>query len=102
MKIYFVTNMYEKMPFASDFIFYETNFENSKKLESIVNIFIFIKISCQSKESPLSKKILPFSPTPSYLEKIFLPNPYCQIRESQSSSPFVKGGEVGGLNYAYV
>ena len=29
-------------------IFHKTNFENSKKLENIVNIFDFFKISCQS------------------------------------------------------
>ena len=26
---------------------------------------------------------LPFSPTPLFLEEIFNPHPYCQIRESQ-------------------
>ena len=36
-----------------DFTFHKTNFENLKKLESIVIIFVFfIKISYQSKESP--------------------------------------------------
>ena len=33
-------------------LFHKTNFGNSKKLESIVNIFVsFIKMPCQSKES---------------------------------------------------
>ena len=60
-------------------LFHKTNFGNSRKLESIVNIFVlFIKISCQSKESP------PFGPTPPFLEKIFHPHPYCQIRGTQS------------------
>ena len=45
-----------KWNWCTDFIFHRTNFGNSKKLESIVNIFVFfIKISCQSKESPLPK-----------------------------------------------
>ena len=57
--------------------------KKKKKLQIIVNIFVFfIKISCQSKESPLSKQS-PFSPTPPFLEKIFHPHPYCQIRGSQ-------------------
>ena len=43
-----------KWNWGTDFIFHKTNFGNSKKLESIVNILVFfIKISCQSKESPL-------------------------------------------------
>ena len=67
--------------------FKQNHFENLKKLQSIVNIFVFfVKISCQSKESPLSKQS-PFSPIPSFLEKIFHPHPYCKIRESQSQSP---------------
>ena len=37
---------------GTDFIFRKTNFGNSKKLESIGNVFVFIKISCQSKEPP--------------------------------------------------
>ena len=51
-------------------------FENLKKLESVVNSFAFsIKISCQSKEFPLSKQSPLFSPTPPFLEKIFHPPP---------------------------
>ena len=35
--------------------FKKNNFEHLKKLQSIVNIFVFfIKIACWSKESPLS------------------------------------------------
>ena len=45
---------------GTDFIFPRNNFENLK-LQRIENIFIcFIKLSCQSKESPLSKQSLPF------------------------------------------
>ena len=78
-------------------------FANSKKLESIVDSFVFcIKISCQSKESPLSKESPSFSPTPPFLEKIFHLHPYCQTTGSQSPPPhsphphFVKG-EVGNM-----
>ena len=40
--------------------FKENNFENLVKLQSIVNnLVFFIKNSCQSKESPLSKHPLP-------------------------------------------
>ena len=82
-----------------DFIFHETNFENSKKLESIVNIFVvFKKISCQSKESLLSKQSPPFNSTPLFLEKILHPHFYCQIRGSQPH-PFVKRGRKEGSNY---
>ena len=64
--------------------FHKTNFENSKKLESIVNIFVFfIKISCQNKKSSLSKPS-PFKPTPPFLEKMFHPHSYCQVRGTQS------------------
>ena len=46
-------------------------FENFKKLQSIVNIFVFfIKLSCQTKVFR-------------FLEKFFHPHPYCQIRGSQ-------------------
>ena len=77
-----------------------TNFmfqKNPKKpLQIIVNIFVFfIKISYQSKESPLSKQS-PFSPTPPFLEKIFHPHPYCQIRGSQYL--LYKGGLNHDLN----
>ena len=70
-----------KWNWGTDFIFHKTKFGNSKKLESIVNIFVFFtKISCQSKESPLSKQFHPYSPTPLFLEEIFHPHPFCQIR----------------------
>ena len=56
-------------------------------MENTVNIFAFFrkKKSCQSKESPLSEQSLlseqsPFSPAPLFLEKIFHPHSYCQIR----------------------
>ena len=43
-----------KCNWGTDFTFDKTDFENSKKLESIVSIFaFFIKFLCQSKESPL-------------------------------------------------
>ena len=68
-----------------------TNFDNSEKLESIVNIFLlFIKISCQSKEFSALSKQPSFSLTPPFLEKIFHPHLYCQIRGTQS--PLYKGG----------
>ena len=39
-------------------------FENSRKLESVINSVVFcIKISCQSKEFPLSKKFPPLVQT---------------------------------------
>ena len=45
---------------GSDFIFHKISFKNLKKLERIVNIFVFfIKISCQSKEPSLSKQSPP-------------------------------------------
>ena len=70
----------------------------SKYIVNIVNMFVFsIKNSCQSKESPLSKQS-PISPTPTFLEKIFHPYPYCHIRGSQSP-PFVK--RSGGLSDVY-
>ena len=69
--------------------------ENSKKLESIVNIFVFcIKFSCQSKESSLFKQSLPFSPTPPFLEKIFHPTLITKLE--QVNPPLCKGG---GLDY---
>ena len=102
MKNYFVTNMYEK--FSHNCVTYvdikyvyaflplpvKMDLENSKKLESIVNIFVFcIKISCQSKESSLFKQSLPFSPTPPFLEKVFHPTLITKLE--QVNPPFVKG-----------
>ena len=57
---------------GTDYRFHKTRFRNSKKkMESIINIFFFfIKIS----NNPT------FSPTSPFLEKIFDPHPYCQIR----------------------
>ena len=53
--------------------FKKYNFENLKKLQNIVNIFLFfIKISCQSKEFPLSKQS-PFTSTPPFPENYFIP-----------------------------
>ena len=67
-----------KWNWDNDFIFHKTNFEKLKKLESIVNIFVFfVKISCQRKESPR----LPF------LRKIFHLHPYCQIRRTRCPLP---------------
>ena len=45
---------------GTDLKFHKIDFKNLEELESIVNIFVFfIKISCQSKEAPLSKQLLP-------------------------------------------
>ena len=42
---------------GADLIFQKKYFETLKKLKTIVNIFVlFIRISCQTKESPLSKQ----------------------------------------------
>ena len=55
-----------------------------KKLESIINIFIFfIKISCKAKNPPFLDNT-PLSPTPPFLQKIFDPHSYCQIRGTKS------------------
>ena len=68
---------------------WDTNFILKKKTKlkikkSIVNIFVFfIKISCQSKESSLSKQFLPLVQPLPVLEKIFHPHPYCQIYEGR-------------------
>ena len=53
----------------------KNDFENFKKLQGLANILVFlIKISCQSKESALSKWSA-FSLTPPFLEKkIFHPH----------------------------
>ena len=52
----------------------KNSFENLKKFQSFVNIFVFfIKVSCQSKEPPLSKQSFPFGARPPFLEKIFIP-----------------------------
>ena len=53
---------------GTNFIFQKNNFENLKKLQSIVIFVFFIKVSCQGKKS-LSKHLLPFTPTPTFLEK---------------------------------
>ena len=84
-----------KWNWGTDFVFQKTDFENSKKLESIVNIFVFfIEISSESKESPLSRQFSLFSSTRLFLEKIFHPHSYCLIRGTQS--PLYKGW---GSNY---
>ena len=65
------------------------NLKNLKKLQSIVNIFVFfIKTRIKGKSSPFLNN-LPFSPTP-FLEKIFYPHSYCQIRGSCSPPSFIK------------
>ena len=78
---------------GTNFIFQKNNFENSEKLQSIVNIFVFfVKVSYQSKESLPFLNSPPFSSTPPFL---FHPHPHCQIRGSQS--PLCKeGGWRGG------
>ena len=60
-------------------------------MESIVNIFFFF---IKNSNNPT------FSPTSPFLEKIFDPHPYCQIRGTQPlPPPFTKGGEGrGGWN----
>ena len=72
--------------------FKRNNFENLKKLQSIVNIFVFfIKISRQNKESPPFLNNHSFSTrNPPFLKRVFQPHPYCQIRGSQS--PLCQGG----------
>ena len=45
-----------------------------------------------------SKESLPFLTIAPFLEKIFHPHPYCQIRGTQSPL-FIKGGGGGGSNY---
>ena len=58
-----------------------------KKQENIVNIFLFIKISCQSKESPLSKKSSPLvQPHPIY-KKYFFPTLIVKLEEVNLPAP---------------
>ena len=62
------------------------NFRNSKKLETIVNIFIFLlKISCQSKESP------PLVQPHHFLKKYFIATIIAKLEELTPSS-FSNGG----------
>ena len=89
-----------------DFIFHKTNFENSKKLESIVNIFVFfIKMSCQSKESPLSKQS-PLYSNPTLSGKKYFISILIAKLEELNPSPFVdsggREGEGGRFELWYV
>ena len=75
---------------GTDFIFHKTNVGNAQKLESIVNIFVFlIKISCQSKESPPLAQLHPF------WKKYFIPTLISKLEEF-NPSPLCKGGGGGG------
>ena len=56
-----------------------------KELLSTVYVFVFFYKKFMSKQRiPPFYTIPPFSPTLPFLEKIFHPHPYCQIRGSQS------------------
>ena len=57
-------------------MFQKNEFENLKKLESILIFYIFYP--------PISKQSASFSPIPPFLEKTFHPHPYCQISGTQS------------------
>ena len=114
MKISFVINIYEKLNVCGYIkymhfclllvkmwyrIFQKTNFQNSKKLESIVNIFVFLeKLHVRAKNPPLSKQSL-FILTPPFLEKSFYP-PYCQIREVNPPPPPFLKGEIQAMVFA--
>ena len=77
---------------GTNFIFQKNNFENSEKLQSIVNIFVFfVKVSYQSIESLPFLNSPPFSSPPPVL---FHPHPHFQIRGSQS--PLCKEGRWWG------
>ena len=115
MKISFVINIYEKLNVCGYIkymhfclllvkmwyrIFQKTNFQNSKKLESIVNIFVFLeKLHVRAKNPPLSKQSL-FILTPPFLEKSFYP-PYCQIREVNPPPLFKRGDSSYGFCIRY-
>ena len=75
--------------------FKENNFENLVKLQSIVNnLIFFIKMSnVKPKSPPFLSPPPPFSLILLFLEKIFLPHSYCQIRGTQS--PIYKRGGRG-------
>ena len=76
-------------------IFKKSNFENLKKLQSTVNIFVFPYKNVMLKQRiPLFLNNPHFSLTPPFLKKIFHPYPYYQIRGSQS--PLIKGGSKYG------
>ena len=52
------------------------------------NIFVFIKISCQSEEFPPLVQLFLF------LEKIFHSHPHCKVRGDQTSPLQVEGFEI--------
>ena len=56
-----------------------------KKIGKHCKIFSLLYKTFMSKQRifPLSRKSLPLIPTPHFLEKIFHPHPYCQIRGTQ-------------------
>ena len=70
-----------------------------EKIGEHFNIFVFyIKISCQSKESLLSKRSHLYSPTFPYLEKIyFLPTLSAKLEELNQSPMQRSGGSDYGL-----
>ena len=88
MKISFVINIYEKLNICGYIkykhfclllvkmwhcIFQKTNFQNSKKLESIVNIFVFLeKLHVRAKIPPFLNNPSLFQPYP-FQKKVFIP-----------------------------
>ena len=84
---------------GTNFIFQENNSKNLQNLQNIVNIFVFfMKISCQSKESPLSKQY-PFSPTLPFLEKISHPT---LIAKSEEVKPWRGGRTMDNLLFCAI
>ena len=56
---------FHQLKWDTDSTFQKHNVENLRNLKSLVNVFVFfVKIWCESKESPLSKQCPPFAPTP--------------------------------------
>ena len=60
-------------------------FKKKKKILAKKQAAKHCKYSCLFYKNQ-RKESLPFSPTPPFLEKIFYPHVYCQIRGSQSPS----------------
>ena len=70
---------------ALDFIFHKTSFENYKKTGKHCKYFcLFYKNLMSKQRIPPFQTIPLFGPTLPFLEKIFHPHPYCQIKGSQS------------------
>ena len=85
-----------KWNWDTDFIFHKTNIKNSKKTGKHYNFFCLLYKNFMSKQR-IPPNNSPFTPTPLFLEKIFYPSPFFQIRGTQS--PRWKEGE-GDSNYA--